>query len=86
MVIQEIPNPYEVILYDRKGNKKVLVSRENELNMVYEIQEWINVIEGRSQAACYNQYSMMELEVMEEVKKQLGIYFTADKEELWKKY
>ncbi len=86
MVIREIPNPYEVAFYDRKGNKEVLVSHENELNMIHEIREWINVIEGRSQAALHNQYSLMELEVMEEVKKQLGIHFPADKEELWKRY
>ncbi|MGN0371446.1 MAG: Gfo/Idh/MocA family protein [Enterocloster sp.] len=82
MLIKEIPNPYQVTLIDRKGREEVLISRENERNLIYEAQEWARVINGESDAGLHNRFSVMELEVMEEVKKQLGICFPADKEDI----
>lgn len=86
MVIDEIPNPFHVVLYDRKGKQEILVDHEPAMNMIHEARAWVQVIRGEVPAAEYNQASLMELQVMEQVKKRLGLQFPADRKELWKNY
>jgi len=86
LVIEEIPNPYKIIFYGKNGENEVLVSHEPESNMIYEIQEWIGQIRGARDWRNPMKASLMELQVMDEVRRQLSMQFPADEEEKWKKY
>lgn len=86
LVIEEIPNPYKVTFYGKNGENEILVSHEPESNMIYEIQEWIGQIRGSRDWHDPIKASLMELQVMDEVRRQLSMQFPADKEEKWKNY
>ncbi|MFT4107021.1 MAG: Gfo/Idh/MocA family oxidoreductase [Lacrimispora sp.] len=86
LVIEDIPNPRKVTFYRRNGESEILVSRGSDSNMIYEIQEWIEQIKGHRDWHDPMKISLMELQVMDEVRNQLSIKFPADAEEKWKKY
>lgn len=86
LVIEEIPNPYKITFYGKNGENEILVSHEPESNMIYEIQEWIGQIRGGRDWHDPIKASLMELQVMDEVRRQLSMQFPADKEEKWKNY
>ncbi len=87
MVIREdLTNPSVIEIWRRDGSKETLVPEGLEDPMLPEVQEWLRLMERGESAAVHNQYSLMELELMDEVRRQLGIVFPADKEERWKKY
>lgn len=86
LVIEDIPNPRKVTFYGKGGECEVLVSHKPELNLIYEIQEWIEQIKGNRDWHDPMKASLMELQVMDEVRRQLFIKFPADEEEKWKKY
>ena len=44
----------------------------------YEIEEFIRLAEAKESAEIHNQYSILELKVMDEARKQMGIVFPAD--------
>ena len=54
--------------------------------MLPEVREWLRLMAGGETAAAHNQYSLMEMEVMDEARRQMGIVYPADREELWKRY
>ncbi len=62
------------------------MSHELDSNMIYEIQEWIGQIRGERDWHDPMKASLMELQVMDQVRGQLSIRFPADEEEKWKKY
>lgn len=86
LVIEDIPNPRKVTFYGRNGECEVLVSHMPELNLIYEIQEWIEQIKGHRDWHEPMKASLMELQVMDEVRRQLSIKFPADEEDQWKNY
>ncbi len=87
MVIREdLTNPTVIEIWHRDGSKEELVCKGVEDPMLPEVREWLRLMEQCGSAEVHNQYSVMELEIMDEVRRQLGIVFPADKEELWKKY
>ncbi len=77
ITIDRISNPQEVIFHDRKGSKQILFSTSGEPDMSGEIKEWIRLIKSGAENV-HNKYSLMELQLMDEVRRQMGIVFPAD--------
>lgn len=80
LVIHELPSPFRIVLYPRNGEKQVLLTRENQMNMEYEVREWGRIIRGEISPAPYNRCSLMEMQIIDEAKRQIGIVFPADQE------
>lgn len=78
LVIHELPSPFRIVFYPRKGEKEVLWLREDRMNMEYEVREWSRIVSGEVSPVRYNQCSLMEMQIIDEVKKQTGIVFPAD--------
>ncbi|MDR0931820.1 MAG: Gfo/Idh/MocA family oxidoreductase [Victivallales bacterium] len=76
MVIKEIANPYDVVIYYNDGRTESVVSRPYESNnMIYEIREWCRLIHEKAWDHPLNSRSLQALEIMDEARKQLGISF-----------
>lgn len=80
MIIREIPNPQVVEIYYRDGRMERLEIPESPNNMHYEVQEFIRLIENEEIEHPYLEYSRMEMQLMDEVRRQQGIVFPADEE------
>ena len=78
MVIREIPNPQNVEIYYRDGRVEHLDIPESTNNMHYEVQEFIRLIENEEVEHSYLEYSRMEMQIMDEVRRQQAIIFPAD--------
>lgn len=79
MIIKEIPDTIEIqIRYRNKEWENIKISK-NANNMYYEIEELIRLIKNKESASQHNQYSIWEIEVIDEARKQLGVIFPADK-------
>lgn len=79
MVIREIPDPQEVVLYYRDGRTETLEIPRTENNMVYEIREFLRLIREKRYSHEYLENSQMEIELMDEVRRQQKIFFPADR-------
>lgn len=79
MVIREVGNPRDVTIHYRKGGEEKLVFPSLENNMPYEIQTFLDLIRKGSVHHRYLDYSRMELEIMDEMRRQQGIVFPADR-------
>lgn len=78
MIIKGFPNPVSLVLYDRKGKTEEILIKKESNNMVYEIREWKRLIEGGMQGESHHAYSVMAMDVMDKVRKQIGLMFPAD--------
>ena len=78
MVIRDIPNPQNVDIYYRDGSVEHLDIPESSNNMHYEVREFIRLIETAEVEHPYLEYSRMEMQIMDEVRRQQGIVFPAD--------
>ena len=79
MIIEEIPDTKRIkIRYRDKRWEEIEVSKK-ENNMYYEVEELIRLIQEGESAEEHNQYSLWELEVMDEARRQMGIVFPADR-------
>ena len=47
--------------------------------MNYEIAEFMRIAEANGSAEKHNQYSIWEMQVMDEARRQMGIVFPADR-------
>lgn len=79
LVIREIPDPQEVVLYYRDGRTETLEIPRTENNMVYEIREFLRLIREKRYSHEYLENSRMEIELMDEVRRQQKIFFPADR-------
>ena len=79
MIIEEIPDTVNIKIRTRKDKawEEIKIDKK-ENNMYYEIEEFIRLIENGESAEKHNQYSLWELAVMDEARKQIGIVFPAD--------
>lgn len=75
MIIKEIPNTDVIELYFRSGKREVVMIEKHEHNMYYEVKEFIRLIESAESAEEHNKYSLMEMEMMDEIRKCSGISF-----------
>ena len=78
MVIREIPDPQEVRIYYRNGKTELLEIPGTENNMVYEAREFLRLIEEKDYNHKYLENSRLEMELMDEVRRQQRIVFPAD--------
>lgn len=78
MIIKEIPDPREIAIFYNDGQKEDIPINKCDNNMYYEVEEFIRLIQTKSNAQEHNQYSLMQLSIMDEVRKQMGIIFPAD--------
>lgn len=75
MIIKEIPNTDVIELYFRSGKREVVMIEKHEHNMYYEVKEFIRLIESAESAEEHNKYSLMEMEMIDEIRKSSGISF-----------
>lgn len=78
MLIKEIPDPKEITIIYNDGRQEEIQINKYANNMYYEVEELIRLIASKSTAERHNQCSLMELDIMDEVRKQMGIIFPAD--------
>ena len=79
LVIREIPDPQEVVLYYRDGRTETLEIPRTENKRVYEIREFLRLIREKRYSHEYLENSQMEIELMDEVRRQQKIFFPADR-------
>jgi predicted dehydrogenase len=78
MIIKEIPDTREITIIYNDGQTEEIVIEKYDNNMCYEVEEFIRLIQIKSTAQQHNQYSLMQLSIMDEVRKQIGLTFPAD--------
>lgn len=78
MVIREIPDTVEILLYPRNGEMERYAIDKNPNNMVYEIREFISLITESRSASLHNRYSRMEMQMMDAVRRKAGIRFSKE--------
>lgn len=78
MIIKEIPDTTEIEIVYRSGEREKIKIEKKANNMYYEIEEFIRLAEAKESAKVHNQSSVLELKVMDEARKQMGIVFPAD--------
>lgn len=80
MIIEEIPLINKLkIRYRDKTWEEIDVSKEGQMNnMLYEVEEFIRLVEAGENADEHNQYSLWEMQVMDEARRQMGVVFPAD--------
>lgn len=78
MLIYQIPKIEKIEILYRDGRKEELDIDVDEDDMVYEIRKWKKLIEEHTVQNTYQRYSVMEMQIMEEARRQMGIVFPAD--------
>ncbi len=79
MTIKEIADTKEILIYYNDGQEEHIKIDKYDNNMFYEIEEFIRLIKANKTAQDYNKYSIMELRIMDEARRQMGLVFPADK-------
>jgi predicted dehydrogenase len=79
LVIRDIQDIKEISIFYNNGSKEEILVEKDSTIMLYEIKEWIRLIENNLTAKEHNSCSVMELEIMDKVRRQLGIVFPADR-------
>lgn len=79
MVIDMISEPKDITIYYRDGRKEKISVDKKQNNMYYEAMEMVRLIENPNYEKDYNKYSLIELNIMDEVREQTGIHFPADR-------
>lgn len=78
MLIDAIANPNNVQILFNNGEKETIFTKNEEWNLVHEIKEWARLINSQITLNMNNEYSMLSLAIMDEARKQTGLYFPAD--------
>lgn len=75
MLIWEIPDTKRIELHLRNGQRESITIEKKTNNMFYEVQEFCRLVIQNLDAAEHNQYSLMEMNVMDEIRGCSGIVF-----------
>jgi hypothetical protein len=78
MIIKEIHDTRNITIMYNDGQEEYIEINKHDNNMYYEVEEFIRLILTKESAQKHNQYSLMELSIMNEVRKQIEIKFQAD--------
>jgi scyllo-inositol 2-dehydrogenase (NADP+) len=78
MIIKEISDTREITIIYNDGQIEAIPITKDDNNMYYEAEEFIRLIQTKGNAEEHNKCSLMELSIMDEVRKQMGIKFPAD--------
>ncbi|AGX44158.1 Gfo/Idh/MocA family protein [Clostridium saccharobutylicum] len=86
IIIDNIHNMSNITIKYRDGKSEVISTEQVEENMMYEIEEFVNLINTNLFESKINSYenSLNTSKVMEEIRKQMGLVYPADLEELFK--
>lgn len=78
ILIDKMSAPRKITLVPRKGEAEDIPFDFSENNMVFELSEFARLIKTGSFVNVHEEYSQMELELLDTVRKQNGIVFPAD--------
>lgn len=80
MVIDKIHTPENVKIIYKDGTIEDLTQKQNEKNMMYEVEEFINLIKNNQIESKINSYkcSTQVMNILDECRKQMGVIFPAD--------
>lgn len=80
IVINKISEPYKVELHRRDGSVRDLSRPTVEHSMYYEVGEFIDMIQEGRQESRVNSWenSVIAMDIMDEVRRQIGLSFPAD--------
>ncbi len=79
MYIAEIQNPKRAFIVYRDGSREEIQLIQCSDNFIYEIQDFILAIEQGKEIQYYSKLSIDVIDVMDQVRKQMGIIFPADR-------
>lgn len=78
LVIDDITNICSVVYCGRMGKEETVISLPQNRGLEGEVKDWICMIESGTGLEEEIRYSLMELKVMDEARRQSGIVFPAD--------
>ncbi len=80
IIIDKISTPQEIEIRYRNGLREDISRKQTEELMFYEVQEFIHLIENHQIESQINshQLSLTVMEIMDEVRKKIGLVFPAD--------
>lgn len=78
ILIDLLTSPRKISLIHRDGTREELGFEIKGLNMIYEVREWIRLIQEQQVEHPHHAYALMEMELMDEARRQCGIVFPAD--------
>lgn len=79
MTIWNCVTPERAVITYRDGTtEEIAINRNNDNNMIYELEDFIAGINERKDLACYEAASRLEMSIIQEARKQMGIVFPAD--------
>lgn len=80
ILIDKIHTPEKVSIYYRNGSNEEVSQMQNPRSMYYEAEEFIRLIESGDLESTTNSHaaSLITMEIMEEVRKQIGVVFPSD--------
>lgn len=70
ILIDMITSPRQITLIRRDGSRTELGTACNESNMIYEVREWIQLIQSHQTDHPHHIYTQMEMELMDEARRQ----------------
>lgn len=74
-----INSPENVKIIFRDGKEELLYHRETDNDMKYELGHFLQMIQGKENAGFHAQRSLDAMELMDEMRRQCGIVFPADR-------
>ena len=84
MIIHTIAEPSEIVCRYYDGREERIETEPCENNMIYEIRRWVQAILHGEDVSFLHQQTLWSMKVMEEARKQMGILFPADTEQIAK--
>lgn len=79
MVIEQCPIIQKITIFYRNGEQEVLEFESRENPMIYETKDFIGLIETKDISHRFLESSRIEMKITDEVRRQTGIVFPADK-------
>lgn len=80
MKINSISVPHDISIKYNNGSEEILkVSYAPTINMLYELEDFIQAIQGTKNINEYKYISLEAVKIMDEVRKQCGVIFPTDK-------
>ena len=81
MQIDRIADTRKITIHERTGRRDVILIPKEENNMVYEIREWLRLIENSQEdekSKIYEEASGNEMQFLDLAREKMGIRFPAD--------
>lgn len=78
ILFDQIYGPTRIEIIYRDGSSEIIPVEALKKDMVYEIREFIRLMNHSQDSAKYQEYSSMEMKILDEARKQLRIVFPAD--------